>query len=370
MKTVYQKLGLPRVINGAGKMTALGVSTIHVETGEALLEAANAYVEIERLYEVAGKALANLVNAPDACIVNSASAGLGMCAAALITQGDEVLTETLPLRLDSIQRREVILLKGHSINYGGAVTTAIALGGAKIIEVGHSNKSTIEHVAAAINANTIALYYIKSHHCVQKNMVSLEAMIALGKKHNLPIIVDAAAESDLSRYLNLGADFVVYSGAKAICGPTSGFVACSNAQYADWLRLQFKGIGRSMKVGKESIMGLLKAVEVYLDGKIQTLVTLEELEAMIQSLNQVNGLHATLAKDESRPIYRVEFKINPKEYGISAQELVEALKKQDPAIYFRDHYANLGILEIDPRGLSGINELYEIEQAIVAHGGK
>ena len=125
-----------------------------------------------------------------------------------------------------------------------------------------------------------------------------------------------------------------------------------------------------MKVGKESIMGLLKAVEVYLDGKIQTLVTLEELEAMIQSLNQVNGLHATLAKDESRPIYRVEFKINPKEYGISAQELVEALKKQDPAIYFRDHYANLGILEIDPRGLSGINELYEIEQAIVAHGGK
>ena len=370
MKSVYQRLGLPRVINAAGKMTALGVSTIHPETGEALLEAANAYVEIERLYAVAGKALAKLVNAPDACIVNSASAGLAMCVAALITQGDEVMTETLPLRLDSIQRREVILLKGHSINYGGAVTTALALGGAKIIEVGHSNKSTIEHVAAAINPNTIAIYYIKSHHSVQKNMVSLEAMIKLGKERNIPVVVDAAAESDLSRYLNLGANMVVYSGAKAICGPTSGFVACSSEQYADWLRLQFKGIGRSMKIGKEGIMGLLKAVEVYLDDKIQTLVSLEELEAMIQRLNEQKGIHATLAKDESRPIYRVEFKINPKEYGMSALELVEVMKKQDPAIYFRDHYANLGILEIDPRGLAGIKELNEIEQAILAHGGQ
>ena len=53
MATIYEKAGLRRVINASGRMTALGVSTIHDETGKAMVEAAQNYVVIDEL--VAGK---------------------------------------------------------------------------------------------------------------------------------------------------------------------------------------------------------------------------------------------------------------------------------------------------------------------------
>ncbi len=69
---------------------------------------------------------------------------------------------------------------------------------------------------------TAAILYIKSHHCVQKSMLSVEQAAVVARKHDLPLIVDAAAEEDLHTYYRSGADLVIYSGAKAIEGPTSG----------------------------------------------------------------------------------------------------------------------------------------------------
>lgn len=365
MSNVYEKIGLKRVINAAGKMTALGVSTIHPKTADALVEAASAYVEIERLYEVAGKKMAQLINSPDACIVNSASAGLAMATAALICKDDVALAEVLPVHLPNITKREVILLKGQNVNYGAPVSTMIQLGGGIVVEVGFANKSTAMHVESAINQNTLAIYFIQSHHCVIKNMVTVDEVINIGKKFGVPVIVDAASESDLSLYIDKGADMAIYSGAKAICGPTSGLVACSNSDYARYLRNQYKGIGRAMKVGKESIMGLLKAVEVYLNGEIVTVVDRKELDDFALKLNGFKGLTCSISADaQGRPIYRVKVVVNQADFGISASELVSRLHKNDPMIAVRDHYANVGSVEIDPRGFNTKEEMWEIFEAI------
>ncbi len=67
------------------------------------------------------------------------------------------------------------------------------------------------------------IMYIKSHHCVQKSMLSVLDAVQVAKEYNLPLIVDAE-EEDLNVYYELGADLVIYSGAKAIEGPSSGLV--------------------------------------------------------------------------------------------------------------------------------------------------
>ena len=132
-----------------------------------------------------------------------------------------------------------------------------------MVEAGYANECSPAQLAAAINANTAAILYIKSHHCVQKSILSVAEAAEVAKAHGIPLIVDAAAEEDLRLYYNQGADLVIYSGAKAIEGPTSGLVL-GRRQYVEWVKQQAGGIGRAMKVGKEGILGLTHAIERYL----------------------------------------------------------------------------------------------------------
>ena len=132
-----------------------------------------------------------------------------------------------------------------------------------MVEAGYANECSPAQLAAAIHANTAAILYIKSHHCVQKSILSVAEAAEVAKAHGIPLIVDAAAEEDLRLYYNQGADLVIYSGAKAIEGPTSGLVL-GRRQYVEWVKQQAGGIGRAMKVGKEGILGLTHAIERYL----------------------------------------------------------------------------------------------------------
>ncbi|WP_369676007.1 PLP-dependent transferase, partial [Enterococcus faecium] len=98
----------------------------------------------------------------------------------------------------------------------------------------------------------------------QKSMLDVSEAAQIAKKHQIPLIVDAAAEEDLKKYVQMGADLVIYSGAKAIEGPSAGMVI-GKKTYVSWVRMQSKGIGRSMKIGKENILGFVQAVEDYLN---------------------------------------------------------------------------------------------------------
>ncbi|SUG63570.1 transferase [Salmonella enterica subsp. enterica] len=116
------------------------------------------------------------------------------------------------------------MLRGHNVDYGAPVTSAIRLGGGRIVEVGSSNLATRWQLESAINEKTAALLYVKSHHCVQKGMLSIDDFVQVAQANHLPLIVDAAAEEDLRGWVASGADMVIYSGAKAFNAPTSGFI--------------------------------------------------------------------------------------------------------------------------------------------------
>ena len=183
----------------------------------------------------------------------------------------------------------------------------VQLGGGKIVEAGYANGSKLTDISDAVNENTLAILFVKSHHCVQKDMVDVKDVIELANTLGVPCIVDAAAEEDLGRYMQMGADMVCYSGAKAIEGPTSGFVACKTTELASNMRLQYKGIGRAMKIGKEGTMGLLQAIKEYLAGEHVCAVTKSDLEQFAAKVNEIDGCKAVLIQDEAgREIYRAK----------------------------------------------------------------
>lgn len=214
----------------------------------------------------------------------------------------------------------------------------VQLGGGKIVEAGYANGSKLTDISDAVNENTLAILFVKSHHCVQKDMVDVKDVIELANTLGVPCIVDAAAEEDLGRYMQMGADMVCYSGAKAIEGPTSGFVACKTTELASNMRLQYKGIGRAMKIGKEGTMGLLQAIKEYLAGEHVCAVTKSDLEQFAAKVNEIDGCKAVLIQDEAgREIYRAKISFDKNAYGFSAKEMIGKLQEGAAAVYTRDY---------------------------------
>lgn len=369
MENIYSRNGLRAVINASGRMTKLGVSTISKGVGEAMAEAAGNYVVMDDLYVWAGKRIGSMIGTGDACVTSSASAGIALSVASLICQGNLQKVKHFYDILPFEQRREVILLKGQNVDFGAPVAEMIQLGGGMIVEAGYANGAVLDDIEQAVTEHTLAIFFVKSHHCVQKEMVDAEPVIRLSRRLGIPCIVDAAAESDLRIYAAMGADFVCYSGAKAIEGPTSGFVACRTAQ-AEYMRLQYKGIGRAMKVGKESVMGLVKAVEEYLNGGKTGPVTRTDLEQFAVRTGEIRGCRTSIVTDEAgREICRCKIEFDPKLYGMDANTVVTKLQEGPVAVFTRDYQANLGSVAIDPRPLNSVEELNIIYHKLAELGG-
>ncbi|EBH1788106.1 SelA-like pyridoxal phosphate-dependent enzyme [Salmonella enterica] len=296
MPSIFEKYQLKQVINASGRMTALGVSTPRPEVIDAAMAGMNQYFEMKDLVNKTGEYIAKLLEVEGATVVSCASAGLAQSVAAVLVQDSDWLLENL--HVTPIENNEIVLPKGHNVNFGAPVGTMVA------------------------------------------------------RTHNLPLIVDAAAEEDLQCYYRVGADLVIYSGAKAIEGPTSGLVI-GKTQYVEWVKRQSAGIGRAMKVGKEGIVGLTCAIELYLRAQKESGAEMvEKMAPFIDTLNTFNGVSARVVWDSAgRDIARTEIKFDEAVTGIATGELVDALKQGEYAIYFRGYKANEGIIEADVRSV-------------------
>ncbi|VEH56558.1 Selenocysteine synthase [seryl-tRNASer selenium transferase] [Providencia rustigianii] len=167
MKSIYEKYQLRHVINASGRMTMLGVSTPTPEVVERVAYGLNHYFEIKDLVNKTGDYIAELLNVESAVVVSCASAGIAQAVAAVIVKDDDDLLLNLHSSTKSVPR-EIILPKGHNVNFGAPVDTMVALGGGKVIEAGFANECNATQLAAKITPQTAAILYIKSHHTVQK----------------------------------------------------------------------------------------------------------------------------------------------------------------------------------------------------------
>lgn len=364
MTTIYNKYNLNEVINASGKMTALGVSKYPDAVIEAQKFGGQHFFVMNQLMENVGKYIARLIGAEDSQVVSSASAGIAQAVAGVIGEGSTFhLYHPYSKKLS---KREIIVPKGHNVDYGAPIQTMVELGGGKIVEAGYANKCTPELIDSVVTENTAAVLYVKSHHTVQKSMLSIEEAVKAAHHNGLPLIIDAAAEQDLFRYLNLGADLVIYSGAKALSGTTSGLVI-GDSKLISWVRMQSAGIGRAMKIGKENILGLAAAIELYLKEGPETGEEMKaRLKPFVSQLSEIEALNVSEIQDAAgREIYRAQITLKENSL-LTAAEVVESLKQGNPSIYTREHQVNNGIVEFDIRAINSeemhkiVNRLREI----------
>jgi len=352
MSSIYEKYDLKQVINASGRMTILGVSTPRADVAEVVNTGLNHFFEMKDLVNKTGAYIAKLLNVESSVVVSCASAGIAQSVAAVIVKDDAWLLENLhaePLTVPN----EIVLPKGHNVNFGAPVATMVTMGGGKVREAGYANECSAAQLAAAITPRTAAIMYIKSHHSVQKSSLSVAEAADVAREHNIPLIVDAAAEEDLTCYYEMGADLVIYSGAKAIEGPTSGLVL-GKKQYVEWVKLQSGGIGRAMKVGKEGILGLTQAIESYItQPKTTGQEMVDKMTPFISSLNALNGVSAQVVWDSAgRDIARTEITFDEAVLGWKTKAIVDAMKTGEIAIYFRGYRANEGKIDVDVRSVT------------------
>ena len=348
---IRPQLGLRPIINVSGTMTALGASIVVPEAVQMAEGILSEFVEINELHRRASTTIAQATGAEAGCITASCSAGITIAVAGCMTGADLARIEQLPDAAG--MKDEVLIQAGHMVYYGAPIEQALRLTGAKVVPVGQSTFARPYHLAGKINERTSAAVFVISHHAVQYGQIDLAEFCAICRERGVPVIVDAASEYDLKGFLAKGADIVCYSAHKFLGGPTAGIVAGRK----DLVRaafLQNNGIGRGMKVGKESIAGTIAALEAWgkRDHKAVRARETGYLKLWMDRLAKVPGLRPSIVPDPTdNPLDRLKLEVNAAESGTTAWALAAALARADPPVIVRDHEVEHGHFYLDPCNL-------------------
>ena len=262
---VYERLGLKRVINASATLTRLGGSIMPAEVRQAMVDAAASFIDVVDMQRAVSARIAELTHNEAAYVTSGAAAGLALVTAALITGTDEAKAERLPLPDGPLH--DVLIHKSQRFVYDHAIRMV----GVNLIEFGMGGGAQAWELEAAYTDNTIAVVFLAGITSEQRAL-PIEDVIASAHRHNVPVIVDAAAQippvENLWRFTrDLGADIVIFSGGKGLRGPQPTGLVLGKKSIVDGIYVNaspVQNIGRPMKVGKEEMAGILAAVEWYL----------------------------------------------------------------------------------------------------------
>ena len=349
-RDIRRELGLRPVINVAGTVTVLGASIMVPEAVAAMAAIAGEFVEIEALHDAAGRVIAEATGAEAGFVTASCAAAIALSVAGAMTGERRLAIERLP----SVQglRVEVPVQLGHLVGYGASLQQTIELTGARVVPVGTISGVRDYQLAESISERTACAVFVVSHMAVQNGALSLEAFCRLCHAHDVPVIVDAASEYDLHGFLRRGADLVVYSGQKFLGGPTSGLVA-GRADLVRAARMQNLGIGRAMKVGKESIAGVMAALQAWQRRDHAAARAREEaaLTLWADTLAGCPGIQVQAVDDPTcNPLRRLRIRPLPGA-ALNAHRIAEVLAAGDPPVMVRTYQMDLGHIDLDPCNL-------------------
>ncbi|WEX90542.1 aminotransferase class V-fold PLP-dependent enzyme [Sinorhizobium garamanticum] len=350
-RDIRDALGLRPVINVSGTMTSLGASIVVPEAIAAMTAILPQFVEINDLQRKVSPVIARLTGGEAGFVTASCSAGISLAVAGAMTGDDIAAIERLPDTAGL--KNEVIIQMGHVVSYGAPVDQAIRLAGARPILVGQATSTHRYHIEGAINERTAAAVYVVSHHVVQYGLVGLSEFAEVCHAKGVPVIVDAASEYDLRGFLAAGADIALYSGHKFLGGPTSGIIAGSKALVRNAF-LQNLGIGRGMKVGKESMLGVMAALEAWEKRDHAGIRACETsyLHLWRDTLEGRPGVKPVIEPDPTgNPLDRLRVNITPEEAHITAWDLADALARGTPPVIVRDHEVEHNYFYLDPCNL-------------------
>ena len=333
---LYGTIGVRPIIHMVGTTTRYGGTILRPEAQQAMEAAAGALVDMHQLNVRAGEAIATMIGAEAAVVTSGAAGALLLQAAAVIAGSDPAKIARLPDTEG--MSNEIVMQRVHRMGYDQCFRAA----GGKIVEVGFGSNTEEWQMEDAIGEKTAAVAHIVSPGNGGRGLGFDKAM-DVAHRNGVPLIVDAASmlppRDNLFKFANAGADLVCYSGGKGIRGPQGTGILVGKADLVEAARLNAApnaAIGRSAKVSKEEIMGLIAALDAFLKGdEEQEMATYRRrCEDLIDHLDEVPGVTATVEQDGF--VYLIPeavVRFDSSWTGRSAAEIVQALAEGDPPIY-------------------------------------
>lgn len=364
-RNFFNELGLRTFINGRGTFTVLTASLMEEEVLEAINFSAQQYVELNELQDKVGERIAEMLNCEAAMVTAGAASALTMGTAACITGTDQELLNSIP-NLPG-PRREVIIQSTHRFGYDRSVQIC----GVDMIEV-----DSVRDMERKINENTVMALHFNA---AREHVMSHEEFVAVGKRHNVPTFIDCAADvppkENLFKYIEMGFDLVTFSGGKGLRGPQSAGLLYGRKDLIEAARLNHnpngRAIGRGQKVNKEEILGMMVALEVYLnkDHEAEWQEWLRRVDVIRRQAASVPGAEAeeVIPEGPSNVFPGCRITWDESRIAITPREMVTALRNGHPSIEAAgggdNLYINVAMMKSEEAGIVGRRIREELEKA-------
>ena len=326
--SIYARIGVRPVINCKGTFTILSGSQSLPEVKQAMDEASRHYVHLDELMDGVGRRLAELTRAEWGIVTAGCAAALTHATAACMAGANPEKMQRLP---DTAGLRHEVVMPRPSRN---VYDHAIRMTGVKMV-----TPESREEFLAALGPSTAMVALLGE--AVSHHPMTMEEMTEAAHRHGIPVIVDAAAErlTIPNVYLAKGADMVAYSGGKCLRGPQCAglLLGRKDLLQAAWINsAPHHAFGRSLKVGKEEIMGMLAAVEAWTrrDHDAEWKQWEGWLAAIREQAERVPGVHTEKLMPQGPSNYAPQLRISwdPAKLGATGLEIADTLLAGDPRI--------------------------------------
>jgi seryl-tRNA(Sec) selenium transferase len=331
---IYAELGVTPLVNINGTVTVIGGSVMRPEVMELIRRGNDHFVLLDELEIAAGKFVAKLCKSPagyTGLVTGGAAAAMVVSYAGMMTEDLEPRMRDIP-DVSNFPRNEVIIQKSHRYPFDHQIRQT----GAKLVEV-----ETREEMIAAINPKTVAIHF--TNILSDKGKVSGPETVEIARAHNLYSFNDAAADvppkERLWEYPALGFDMVTFSGGKDIRGPQAAGILIGKEELIQYALLnmspQEDRIGRCCKVGKETIFGMLKALEIFVNQDFDASLRIyDERAQVITDAVKKFGVMALPRQFNPQALGNVtprySWQIDPSKLNITGREVMQKLADTRP----------------------------------------
>jgi L-seryl-tRNA(Ser) seleniumtransferase len=355
---IYEQIGVRTIINGRGATTAVGGTLMDPEVLAAMAEASRAFVVLDELNAKVGEKIAELTGAQAGYVTSGSAAGMALSAAACIAGCDPALIQRLPD--SSGLPNEIVIHRAHRLDYD----IMYRLGGARLVEIGVPMRTERWELERAIGDSTAAVAYHDSRN-TGPGALDFTTVAEVAHGREVPVIVDAASTlppvDHLRRWIDQGADLVIFSGGKGIRGPQDTGLLAGRADLIDAARANGSpnaAIGRGMKVSKEAMAGLWMALERFTraDHAAERERRLRQARSLADAVERTGFCRVRIEDDwELWPAPVIRF--YPIGGAWSAAGVSRALSEGNPSIHIDAHANGLQI---------GTHCLAEGEERVIA----
>jgi L-seryl-tRNA(Ser) seleniumtransferase len=303
------------------------------EVFAAMQVASRKYVPLSELHDAVGTRIAELLRCEAAMVSAGCASALSLATAACVAGSDRDKIRQIPDTHNL--KNEVIVQASHRNGYDHAIRNA----GVQLIEV-----ETAQELERAVNHRTAMMVFFNFG--APNGKIGHEEFLALGKKHGIPTLIDAAADvppvENLYRFTKMGFDLVAFSGGKGLCGPQSAGLLLGRKALIEAARQNASpnsdSLGRTNKVNKEELVGMLVALELFLERDHQA--AWKDWEARCGRIaSAVGGIKTvkaeTFVPEIANAVPHLRIAWDEKALGMSPADVARKMREGKPSIEVR-----------------------------------